>query len=295
MNSKNKKQLYEAIVKQFKREYIKTHKKCLNEGTIQYKLVWTQENEQFGDSEEIHGQSSNIRELTKIMYDELAETFDEYYFELSHEDEDEDEEYENIDKNDTMAVIRFIKKYFLTSDNGERYVEFYKNGCTLYNFDGLSHSWHIEKVSVRENNKRSKWINIIKNSDITSMFDITPKNTGDIIALLFANNEVIDKWIESEVGYGGGDKPYIEIKYLNGLASQEKLDDYMIYDLPMYFSEEEVKKIQEIIFLDKYQTEITSDESGLSSKEAELKRLERESKLIDELHNSLCNKKEERD
>jgi hypothetical protein len=188
----------------------------LNEGVTQYKLVWIQENEQFGDSEEIHGQSSNIRDLTKIMYDELAETFDEYYFELTHENEDEDEEYENIDKNDTMAVIRFIKKYYTTSNNGERYVNFYKNGCTLYNFDGLSYSWHIEKVSVRENNKRSKWINIIKNSDITSMFNITPKNTGDIIALLFANNEVIDKWIESEVGYGGGDKPYIEIKYLNG-------------------------------------------------------------------------------
>ena len=47
----------------------------------------------------------------------------------------------------------------------------------------------------------------------------------------------------------------------------------MIYDLPMYFSEEEVKKIQEIIFLDKCKTETTSGESGLSSKEAELKRL----------------------
>ena len=134
----------------------------LNEGVTQYKLVWTQENEQFGDSEEIHiEEHSNNKinipiNITKIMYDELAETFDDYYFELTHEDEDEDEEYENIDKNDTMAVIRFIKKYYTTSNNGEKYVNFYKNGCTLYNFDGLSHSWHIEKVSVRENNKRSK-------------------------------------------------------------------------------------------------------------------------------------------
>ena len=100
------------------------------------------------------------------------------------------------------------------------------------------------------------------------------------------DKEVLDKFFS--------DKEFL-IKYLNGLASQEKLDDYMIYDLPMYFSEEEVKKIQEIIFLDKCKTETTSGESGLSSKEAELKRLKRESKLIDDLHNLLCNKIEERD
>lgn len=100
------------------------------------------------------------------------------------------------------------------------------------------------------------------------------------------DKEVLDKFFS--------DKEFL-IKYLNGLASQEELDDQMIYDLSMYFSEKEVKKIQEIILLDKCKTETTSGESRLSSKETELKRLEREMKLIEELHNSLCNKKEERE
>ena len=117
-------------------------------------------------------------------------------------------------------------------------------------------------------------------------FERTKDNLQDDKYYTIFDKEVLDKFFS--------DKNFL-IKYLNGLASQEEIDDDMIYNLSMYFSEEEVKKIQEIIFLDKYQTEITSDESGLSSKEAELKRLERESKLIDELHNSLCNKKEERD
>jgi hypothetical protein len=46
------------------------------------------------------------------MYDELAETFNELYFELTHGDNDEDYEFNNIDKSNTNAIIRFIKKYY---------------------------------------------------------------------------------------------------------------------------------------------------------------------------------------
>ena len=90
-------------------------------------------------------------------------------------------------------------------------------------------------------------------------FERTKDNLQDDKYYTIFDKEVLDKFFS--------DKNFL-IKSLNGLASQEEIDDDMIYNLSMYFSEEEVKKIQEIIFLDKYQTEITSDESGLSSKEA---------------------------
>ena len=193
---------------------MRSYKHSLNEAIAQYQLVLSKENEQFGDSEEIHAKGTNIRELTQSMYDELAETFDEFYFELTHGDNDEDYEFNNIDKSNTNTVIRFIKKYYTEpSEYGYQYVEFRKNGCTLYDYKGLSFSWDIKKVETRKNNIRNKNIDIFNNSDITSMFNVVPTEIGDVIILLYPNNDAIDDWIKEFVDFGN--EPCIEIEKIN--------------------------------------------------------------------------------
>ena len=197
---------------------MRSYKHSLNEAIAQYQLVLSKENEQFGDSEEIHAKGTNIRELTQSMYDELAETFNELYFELTHGDNDEDYEFNNIDKSNTNAVIRFIKKYYTEpSEYGYQYVEFRKNGCTLYDYKGLSFSWDIKKVETRKNNIRNKKINIFNNSDITSMFNVVPTEIGNVIILLYPNNDAIDDWIKEFVDFGN--EPCIEIEKINNKFS----------------------------------------------------------------------------
>jgi hypothetical protein len=83
----------------------------------------------------------------------------------------------------------------------------------LYDYEGLSFSWDIKKVETRKNNTRNKNIDIFNNSDITSMFNVVPTEIGNVIILLYPNNDAIDDWIKEFVDFGN--EPCIEIEKIN--------------------------------------------------------------------------------